>query len=42
MKNHKIGDVIEGEVTSTTSFGAFVKIGSVEGLCIMKMHLGTE
>ncbi|EMC2185239.1 S1 RNA-binding domain-containing protein, partial [Campylobacter jejuni] len=25
MKNHKIGDVIEGEVTSTTSFGAFVK-----------------
>ncbi|MEE6533934.1 S1 RNA-binding domain-containing protein, partial [Campylobacter coli] len=22
MKNHKIGDVIEGEVTSTTSFGA--------------------
>ncbi|HEF9124069.1 TPA: 30S ribosomal protein S1 [Campylobacter coli] len=32
MKNHKIGDVIEGEVTSTTSFGAFVKIGSVEGL----------
>ncbi|HEB9315782.1 TPA: 30S ribosomal protein S1 [Campylobacter coli] len=32
MKNYKIGDVIEGEVTSTTSFGAFVKIGSVEGL----------
>ncbi|HED7336576.1 TPA: 30S ribosomal protein S1 [Campylobacter coli] len=32
MKNHKIGDVIEGKVTSTTSFGAFVKIGSVEGL----------
>ncbi|EAJ3622348.1 30S ribosomal protein S1 [Campylobacter coli] len=32
MKSYKIGDVIEGEVTSTTSFGAFVKIGSVEGL----------
>ncbi|WP_069636665.1 30S ribosomal protein S1 [Campylobacter pinnipediorum] len=31
-KSHKEGDVVEGIVTSVTAFGAFVKIGSVEGL----------
>ncbi|WP_069637287.1 30S ribosomal protein S1 [Campylobacter pinnipediorum] len=31
-KSHKEGDVVEGVVTSVTAFGAFVKIGSVEGL----------
>ena len=29
---HKVGDVIEGEVSSVTDFGAFVKLGEVEGL----------
>ncbi|MBD3789860.1 MAG: 30S ribosomal protein S1 [Campylobacterales bacterium] len=29
---HKVGDVVKGKVTSVTDFGAFVKIGSVEGL----------
>jgi len=29
---HNIGDVIKGEVTSLTDFGAFVKVGEVEGL----------
>ncbi|MGM0624035.1 MAG: S1 RNA-binding domain-containing protein, partial [Campylobacterota bacterium] len=29
---HKVGDVIEGEVSNTTEFGAFVKVGNVEGL----------
>ncbi|NPA03820.1 MAG: 30S ribosomal protein S1 [Epsilonproteobacteria bacterium] len=32
MKNYKEGDVVEGEITSLTDFGAFVKIGEVEGL----------
>lgn len=32
MKSYKIGDVVEGEITSITSFGAFVKLGSMEGL----------
>jgi len=32
MKNYKEGDVVEGEITSLTDFGAFVKIGNVEGL----------
>jgi small subunit ribosomal protein S1 len=32
MKNYREGDVITGTVTSLTDFGAFVKIGSVEGL----------
>jgi small subunit ribosomal protein S1 len=32
MKNHSEGDVVTGTVTSLTDFGAFVKIGSVEGL----------
>jgi len=29
---YKVGDVVKGEVTTTTAFGAFVKIDSVEGL----------
>ncbi|MCI6988361.1 MAG: 30S ribosomal protein S1 [Campylobacter sp.] len=29
---YKVGDVVEGEVTTVTNFGAFVKIGAVEGL----------
>jgi small subunit ribosomal protein S1 len=29
---HKIGDILKGEVTSITDFGAFVKLGEVEGL----------
>ncbi len=32
LENHNVGDVVEGEVTSVTDFGAFVKIGQVEGL----------
>jgi len=28
----KVGDVVKGEVTTTTAFGAFVRVGSVEGL----------
>ena len=31
-KSHKAGDVVKGEVTTITDFGAFVKIGGVEGL----------
>ncbi len=31
-KNFNVGDVVEGEISSLTTFGAFVKIGSVEGL----------
>jgi small subunit ribosomal protein S1 len=31
-KSYKIGDRVTGAVSSTTDFGAFVKIGSVEGL----------
>lgn len=31
-KNHKIGDVVEGEIVTIVKFGAFVKIGVVEGL----------
>ena len=30
--DYKIGDVVTGTVTSVTDFGAFVKIGTVEGL----------
>ncbi len=30
--NHNIGDTIKGKVTSVTDFGAFVKVGEVEGL----------
>ncbi|EFU9633317.1 30S ribosomal protein S1 [Campylobacter jejuni] len=32
MKSCKIADVVEGEITSVTSFGAFVKLGGIEGL----------
>ncbi|EAK5187403.1 30S ribosomal protein S1 [Campylobacter jejuni] len=32
MKFYKIADVVEGEITSVTSFGAFVKLGGIEGL----------
>lgn len=32
MKKHKVGDVLEGLVTSTTAFGAFVRLGNIEGL----------
>ncbi len=31
-KNFSEGDVVTGEVTSLTDFGAFVRVGSVEGL----------
>lgn len=31
-KEYKVGDLVEGEVTTLTNFGAFIKIGSVEGL----------
>jgi small subunit ribosomal protein S1 len=30
--DHKIGDIVTGTVTSVTDFGAFVKVGTVEGL----------
>jgi len=29
---HRVGDVVKGTVTSITDFGAFVKVGPVEGL----------
>ncbi|HDZ4980511.1 TPA: 30S ribosomal protein S1 [Campylobacter jejuni] len=32
MKSYKIADVVEGEITSVTSFGVFVKLGGIEGL----------
>ena len=32
MKKFKIGDVVKGEITTITNFGAFVKIGGIEGL----------
>lgn len=32
MKSYKIGDVVEGEIISVTSFGVFVKLGGIEGL----------
>jgi small subunit ribosomal protein S1 len=31
-KAHKVGDTIRGVVTTLTNFGAFVKIGAIEGL----------
>ena len=31
-KSHRAGDVVKGEVTTITDFGAFVRIGGVEGL----------
>lgn len=32
LENLEIGSIIEGEVVRTTSFGAFIKIGNVDGL----------
>ncbi|AXP08581.1 30S ribosomal protein S1 [Campylobacter hepaticus] len=32
IKTHKIGDIVKGKITSITSFGAFVKLGNIEGL----------
>ena len=32
IKEHKSGDVVTGKVTTITNFGAFVRIGGVEGL----------
>ncbi len=31
-KNYKVGDVVKGSVVTITKFGAFIKIGTVEGL----------
>jgi len=32
LSKHRIGDVINGEISSITDFGAFVKLGELEGL----------
>ncbi len=32
LKNYKEGDIVKGEITTLTTFGAFVKIDNVEGL----------
>ncbi|WP_281951117.1 30S ribosomal protein S1 [Nitrosophilus kaiyonis] len=32
MKKYKVGDIVKGKVTTIADFGAFVKIGNVEGL----------
>lgn len=32
MKKFKLGDVVKGTVTTITAFGAFLKIGGIEGL----------
>ncbi|MDD3344048.1 MAG: 30S ribosomal protein S1, partial [Sulfurospirillaceae bacterium] len=32
MKKFKVGDIVKGEITTVTNFGAFVKIGGIEGL----------
>jgi len=32
MKKFKVGDVVKGTVTTITAFGAFLKIGGIEGL----------
>lgn len=32
IQKYKLGDIVEGTITSITAFGAFVKIDSVEGL----------
>ncbi len=32
VKTHKVGEILEGTITSTTAFGAFVKLDSIEGL----------
>jgi len=31
-KEHKVGDIVEGKVATLTDFGAFVNLGSVDGL----------
>ncbi len=41
LKAYKEGDVVEGEITSLTDFGAFVRLGSVEGL-LHNQDLGWE
>lgn len=32
LQTHSIGDVMKGKITSLTNFGAFVRLGNVEGL----------
>ncbi|MCW1360017.1 30S ribosomal protein S1 [Campylobacter sp. US33a] len=32
LQQYQIGDVVDGVITSITNFGAFVKIGNIEGL----------
>lgn len=32
LKNFKVGDVVKGNITTITNFGAFVRIGGIEGL----------
>jgi len=32
LKNYKVGDVVTGKVTTITNFGAFIRIGGIEGL----------
>ncbi len=32
LKNYKVGDVVKGKITTITNFGAFVRIGGIEGL----------
>lgn len=32
LKNYKVGDVVKGVITTITNFGAFIRIGGIEGL----------
>ena len=32
LKNYKVGDVVEGQITGITDFGAFLRFGQLEGL----------
>jgi len=32
LKNYHVGDVVTGKITTITNFGAFVRIGGIEGL----------
>ncbi len=32
LSEHRVNDIVKGTVTSITDFGAFVKVGSIEGL----------
>lgn len=34
INNYKVGDVVDGEVSTITSFGIFLKIGAIEGLLL--------